>query len=280
MKLEGKNVLLTGASRGIGPYIARAVARGHARLWLSATTGSARQLEAVARDCRELGSEAEVICADLTDRLQRKTLIQHARELGGPIDILINNAGIEASGPAAEQSFTDLSAQIEVNLVAPIHLARKVIPGMIVRKSGLIINLGSMAGVVAVPFIAAYSATKAGLIAWSEAVDAEIRGSGVRVCAVCPTYVLEQGMHARTGLKAPKIAGEVSPERVVQAVLSCIHHPKTTVLVTPGPVRPLLAMRALSPALGRWILRTFGVDDFHRRASETDDAISPPGRDA
>ncbi len=127
MDLKGKNVLLTGASRGIGPFIARALARGKAHVMISATTGSVGQLEALAQECRGLGAEVDVICADLTDKNQRKTLIRHAREIRGPIDILINNAGLEHSGPAlvTPELLVKLKALVPL---APLHQPRNLEP--------------------------------------------------------------------------------------------------------------------------------------------------------
>jgi short-subunit dehydrogenase len=156
-------------------------------------------------------------------------------------------------------SAEDIRQTIDTNLVAPLLLARQILPGMIRRNQGAIVNLASLAGHIALPTLSAYAASKAGLIPWTEAMASELEGSEVKVAAVCPTFVSGEGMHARTGVKAPWIAGEVTPEKVARAVVKAINGRTHEFIVTPMPTRPLLAPQALSPGLVRRLKRTLGL---------------------
>ena len=120
-------------------------------------------------------------------------------------------------------------------------------------------KVAAAAGHIALPTLAAYAASKAGLIAWTEAMASELEGCEVTVAAVCPTFVSGEGMHARTGVKAPWIAGEVPPEKVARAVVKALTGTTHEFLVTPTPTRPLLALQALVPGLVRRLKRTLGL---------------------
>lgn len=251
-QLRGKRVLLTGASRGIGVHIAERLAREGVELVLVAR--DQQKLGAVAERCRELGAKVEVLAADVSRAEDRARLLKEA----GEIDILINNAGVELSRRLIDQSESDVRSQIEINLVAPIELSRAFVPGMIARGRGVIVNVSSMSGKSATPFNSIYAATKHGLNGFSSSLGVELHGTGVHVGVVCPSFVSEAGMWADGGLKAPAALPEVPPEAVVNAVLKVIRG-SLEVLVTPGPIRPLLALRQLAPSLEGPMLRAMGV---------------------
>ncbi len=139
-QLRGKRVLLTGASRGIGVHIAERLAREGVELVLVAR--DEQKLGAVAESCRNLGAKVEVLAADVSRAEDRARLLNEA----GEIDILINNAGVESSRSLVEQTESDVRAQLEINLVAPIELSRGLVPGMIARGRGVIVNVSSMSG--------------------------------------------------------------------------------------------------------------------------------------
>lgn len=250
--LKGRRTLLTGASRGLGMHIARGLAKEGVELVLAAR--DAAKLEAVARECTELGAKVRVINADVTQARDRERLVREAGEL----DILVNNAGIEITKRLVDQTEADVRAQIETNLIAPIELTRLVLPGMLTRGRGVVVGVSSMSGKVATPFNSVYAATKHGLNGLSCSLEMELHGTGVHVGVVCPTFVAESGMWADTGLRAPSMAREVSPKRVVEAVLRVIRG-ESEVLVTAGPMRPLLALRALIPSIEGRVMRAMGV---------------------
>lgn len=250
--LKGKRALVTGASRGIGVYIARELAKEGAVLALAAR--DTEKLGAVASECRALGATVRVVGADVSRAADRLRLLAEA----GEIDILVNNAGVEIPRAFTDQSEEEVRAQIETNLVAPIELTRAALPAMLSRKSGVVVNVSSMAGKAATPFNAVYSATKHGLNGFTASLAVELHETGVHVGVVCPGFVSEAGMWAKSGLRAPATMREVSPEKVARAVMRVIRG-ETEVLVTPGPMRPLLALRDLAPGIEGRMLRAMGI---------------------
>ncbi|MEM8708543.1 MAG: SDR family NAD(P)-dependent oxidoreductase, partial [Actinomycetota bacterium] len=176
MDLSAARVLITGASRGIGLEIARKL---HAK---GATIiGTARTEASLEAAVDEL--DLVPIVGDLNDPAVADGVIGEALE-HGPIDVLVNNAGIEIVGQVAEQDPHDLRSVIDVNLSVPITLARHVLPHMLERGSGRIVNISSMASIVNSPGWATYSASKAGLSSFSRSLRAELRGTDVDVTVV------------------------------------------------------------------------------------------------
>ncbi len=232
--LKGKNAVLTGGSRGIGPYIARALASEGVNLVIAART--ADKLESVAGELTKLGTRVIAIPTDIADESQRAVLLKRAAAELGQIDILVNNAGVVHYAWFSEQEKTDIVETIELNLMAPLFLTREVLPDMLERGTGHIVNISSLAGKKGIPYEAAYAASKAGLIEWSNALRLELEGTGVDVSVVCPVYVSKVGMFAVHGLPAPRLAGSVTPERVANAVIQTIHHIQ-------GPVRAKCQVR-------------------------------------
>ena len=139
-------------------------------------------------------------------------------------------------------------AQLLTNLAAPIELTRLVLPGMLERRRGAIVNVSSMSGKVATPYNAIYAATKHGLNGFTKSLRLELQGSGVHVGVVCPSFVADTGMWADTGQRAPALMREVKPEKVVRAVFAVLNG-AGEVLVTPGPIRPLLVLREMFPSI-------------------------------
>lgn len=250
--LSGKRALLTGASRGLGVYIARALAGEGAELVLAAR--DVDKLDATARECAALGARVTRLAADVRDAGDRARLVRDAGEL----DVVVNNAGVETTLRLVDQSEAEVRAQIETNLLAPIELTRAVLPAMIARGGGAIVNVSSMSGKGATPFNSVYAATKYGLNGFTASVAVELHGTGVHVGVVCPGFVAESGMWASTGVAAPAAMREVRPERVARAVLEVIDG-KGQVLVTRAPIRPLLALRELVPGLEGSLLRRLGI---------------------
>jgi short-subunit dehydrogenase len=258
---RGSTALLTGASRGIGAVLAPQLARAGIHLVLVAR--DAAKLQEVQSRCTAAGVRVRVLAADVSRAADRHALVREA----GEIDILINNAAIETPLALADQTQDDVEAQIATNLVAPIELTRLFLPGMLARARGVIVNVSSMSGKVATPFNAIYAATKFGLNGFTASLRLELEGSGVDAGSVCPTFVGESGMWADTGVRAPPLMREVSPDKVVRGVLAVMGGAPQA-LVTPGPVRPLLALRELFPGIEGPALRRLGVlKAFKRRAA-------------
>jgi short-subunit dehydrogenase len=177
MDVEGRRVLVTGASRGLGSALAGAFATAGARLALVARDGDA--LSDVAARC-----DGHVYVADLTDAGQLRVLVARVEADGGPVDVLVNNAGVETAGALHMQSADDVEQLLRLNVLAPTELARQVLPGMLARGSGSLVLISSLAGVGTFPGMAAYGASKAALTRLAAGVRADVRGSGIGVTDV------------------------------------------------------------------------------------------------
>lgn len=265
MDLEGKTALLTGASRGLGPYIARALARKGVHVALSARTTDA--LEATARELAALGVRAIAIPEDVTDPAGRARLVARATA-HGPIDILINNAGIEWVSRYTDMSAEQVEAMVQTNLVAPLILSKLVLPDMVARGHGHVVMMSSLGGKKGSPYSATYAATKAGLIEWTSGIREELRGTGVSASVICPGFVSDAGMFAEYGKRAPRLAGESTPEQVADAVVRATERDIAEIVVNPGPNRLMEVANAISPGTVSWILRRFGVYEFYRQQAE------------
>jgi len=261
--LGGAVVLLTGGSRGIGPFIAEALAGRGATLALAAR--SAQTLAAVARKLVEGGARVEAVPADLCEQSERERLVAAVRERLGRIDVLVNNAGLETEGAFTELEWPAVRETVELNLLAPMALTRLVLPEMIERGSGHVVNVASLAGKTGVPYEAVYSGTKAGLAGWTRALRLELAGTGVRFSTIFPGYVRDEGMFAKFGVEAPRIAGSCSPTDVARAVVRSIERGRVETIVNSRPVRWTLAVNELAPAFGDWLMRVSGVVEFQRR---------------
>lgn len=261
--LRGSIALLTGASRGIGPHIARALAKEGVHLALAARSGP--ELEAVASEMRSLGVRAIALTADVGRPDACVQLAASAAAGLGPVDLLVNNAGIETVGPFVSLGADEVLATVATNLSGPLLLAREVLPGMIARRGGHVVNVASIAGKKGAPFEAVYCATKAGLVEWTGAMRLELAGTGVSLSAVCPGLVTGEGMFARFGQAPPRALGSCTPQEVASAVVDAIRRDQPEVIVNSHPLRPLLALAALSPRVGERILHLLGIPEFQRK---------------
>jgi short-subunit dehydrogenase len=255
--LRGKTVLLTGASSGLGPHIARRLHRAGAKFILSA-----RNKPALTKLARELG-ESRVIAADLSLAGEPERL---ARE-GGHVDVLVSNAGLPASGELKTFSIAELDRALGVNLRAGMVLARQLLPAMLRRKSGHMVFMSSIAGLVPVAGASVYNATKFAIRGFALALREELRGTGVGVSVICPTFVGEAGMWAETGLRINPIIGEVSPQQVAEAVWTAIIKNRAEVDVVPLRVKAGLTVQSLAPGLFATVARASGAPEAADEAS-------------
>jgi 3-oxoacyl-[acyl-carrier protein] reductase len=185
--LAGKVALVTGASRGIGLAIARRLAKMGARLSLCAR--DAKRLQAVAAELQRGGDTVLALAANVTQADEIASLVQRTEQSLGPVEILVNNAGIGYFGPTHEASEANWDAVLDTNLKSVFLLSRAVAPGMIQRRSGHIINIGSLAGKNAFPGGGIYCASKWGLLGLTECLAEDLRASGIRVSVICPGTV-------------------------------------------------------------------------------------------
>src|SRR5574341_1700003 len=259
IQLRGGIALVTGGSRGLGPYIARALAREGMDVVLTAR--DAAGLEREAASVRGLGGRATAVPADLASTADRERLAREAEALGS-IDVLVNNAGVEAEGPFTALDAATIARTVEVNVNAPIHLTRLLLPGMLAKRRGHLVHLASLAGKKGAPYDAVYSGTKAALVEWSGGLRPELRGTGVGSSVICPGYVTGEGMFARFGMRPPALLGSCTPEQVAQAVVRAIRKDEAEIIVNSRPVRPLLGLYQLFPSLGERLLGWLGVTGF------------------
>lgn len=175
------HVAITGASSGIGEAIAREYARRGASLTLVARRGD--RLKALAA---ELGVKTHCVPADLSDVERSCDWLEPAERALGPIDVLVNNAGMELVAPTPTAEWSKVEALLQLNLLTPLKLNRTVLPGMIARGRGYLVDVVSAAALTTPPQFYFYGASKAGLAAASESLRAELRGTGVHVLTVYP----------------------------------------------------------------------------------------------
>ena len=264
---------MTGASRGIGPYIAQTLAKQGMNLVLAAR--SAAQLETLADHTRRSGVKSVAMPVDLREPGACQVLISAAMKKCGPVDVLVNNAGAEMTSSYHKLPSQAIERIIQVNLTAPMLLARLVLPEMLERRCGHIVNMSSLAGKVGPPFCEPYAATKAGLIAFTQSLRIEYRGTGVSASVICPGNVqagIYQRLMGETGLTAPSFLGTSTPESVALAVVRCIKKDIPEIIVNPGPARWLTALAELSPSLAEYVMRRFGVADWFKTVAAAREA--------
>ena len=186
-ELRGRNALVTGAGGGLGGYIARALAVEGANLAL--TDLPEASVDGLSAELRTRGVRVEHAPADLTDRDERRRLVAWAEDALGPIDVLVNNAGVEFGGPFVETEPEALELTVAVNLLAVMDMTRLVVPGMLDRRRGHVVNMASLAGKLAPPQLASYAATKHGVVGFTNAMRAELADEPVSASAICPGFV-------------------------------------------------------------------------------------------
>ncbi|MDJ0678657.1 MAG: SDR family NAD(P)-dependent oxidoreductase [Xenococcaceae cyanobacterium MO_167.B52] len=263
--IKGKTVLLTGASRGLGLLIARVLAQEGATI-----VGVARSSKGLEQFCSLLNGNAIAIPFDLSRVEELPILVQEVKHLAGSVDILINNAGIEKYRAFTEYSLADLQAVLSINLVAAMELTRLILPEMLRRDSGHIVNMASLAAKKGSPYNSIYSASKGGLLMWTDTVRQELVGTGVGISAICPGYVLHVGMSADTGVPISRLAGASQPWVVAKAVAKAIQHNQAERIInqdfiTEGFTKLLFMIAQFSPRWVDAVYQLMGIGKLNQR---------------
>jgi NAD(P)-dependent dehydrogenase (short-subunit alcohol dehydrogenase family) len=218
--LKGKVAIVTGASRGIGRAVSLALSRAGARVALAAR--SEPELRAVAEEIRSRDGDALVVPTDVTRDEEMERLVKQTLNEWGTIDVLVNNAGWGKTTPVVHTTPEELDRTFQVNLRAPMVLSRLVLPKMIEKKSGAIVNIGSISGKAGSGNTAAYSASKAGLIGFSQSLFEEVREHGIKVAVILPGFVDTPLIPQTKRLDRTKM---IHPEDVAETVLFILSSP-------------------------------------------------------
>jgi 3-oxoacyl-[acyl-carrier protein] reductase len=185
--LEGKVALVTGAGRGIGKAVALSLAQAGCRVVLAARTR--QQIEAVQEEILSKRGHALAVPTDLTLDEDIERLVETSQARWGAVDIVINNAGWGKRAPVVGANVTDWDRTFRLNLRAPMILAKALLPNMIARREGAVINIGSVSGKTGEANGAAYSASKFGLIGFTQSLYEEVREHGIKVAVILPGFV-------------------------------------------------------------------------------------------
>jgi NAD(P)-dependent dehydrogenase (short-subunit alcohol dehydrogenase family) len=254
-RVAGRTVVVTGGARGIGFATAKALLARGARVVIGDRDRAA--LDAAVAELSGAGAVSGHPL-DVSDRASFAAFLAAARADGaGRIDVLINNAGVMPVGSFVDQSQQTIRSSIEVNLFGVLNGCQLVLPEMVARRGGHIINIASMAGVMAIPGQVVYSAAKYGVVGLSVAMADEFASRGVEVTVVMPPFT---DTDLIAGTKSSGVSKPVQPEVVAAAIVGALDKPRTHVAV-PQPTRfvgPLVSM--LGPRGRRWFNKRIGAD--------------------
>jgi short-subunit dehydrogenase len=256
VQLRGANALITGAAGGLGSHIARALSREGCSLVLTDLPGDA--LTTRESELSTGGTKVASFGADLRDPAELGGLVSRAEEISGPIDVLVNNAGVELTAPFVDYTDEEIDTVMDINLRAPMSLIRQAVPGMIERRRGHVVTMASLAGRISPAYMATYGLTKAALIALTQSLRAEHVDDPVGFSAICPGFVRGAGMVeplVEAGTEFTSTVPLTPPELIGAAVVKAIRQdlPDVTI-VHRRPIRAVLAMYALAPRLTERLL--------------------------
>lgn len=266
---SGKNVLITGGASGIGRLMAHKIAArgGRVILWDINYSG----LEELSEQLARWGYEAAVYHqCDLSDRAEIQETARRVLAEQGTVDILINNAGIVSGKPLLELTDEAIERTFDINTLALFHTTRCFLPGMIARGSGHIVTVASAGGLIGVPRMTDYSASKFAAVGFDESLRVELKRMGhrgIRTTVVCP-YFINTGMFKGVKTRFPFILPIMEPDDVASRIVHAVEQNKAR-LIMPPFVLTLFPTRLLPPGLFDQVVTFFGInhtmDDFKGR---------------
>jgi short-subunit dehydrogenase len=265
--LEGKVVLITGGSRGLGLAVARRMADEGARLAICGR--DPESLERARASLAKLGAEVMAVPVDVTDPTSVEELIEAVRQRLGPIDVLINNAGVIEVGPAVTASVADYEEAMATNFWGMLYPTLALLPEMRARRSGRIVNITSIGGKLGIPHHLPYSASKFAAVGFSQGLRAELAADGIKVVTVCPGLMrtgsprnaIFRGQHraeyAWFSISDPLPGLSMSAEKAARRIVAACRRGDAEVLF-PLPARVATVVNAVAPGLTARVLA--GVD--------------------
>jgi NAD(P)-dependent dehydrogenase (short-subunit alcohol dehydrogenase family) len=284
-KIRGRTIAITGAARGIGFATAKALLAHGARVVIGDRDVALQESAVVG--LTKLGPVSGYPL-DVTDRESFATFLDKARtDGGGHIDVLINNAGVMPIGPFLDQSEQAIRSSIEVNLYGVIAGCQLALPDMIARRSGHIINIASLSGLIPVPGQVVYVGAKFGVVGLTAALADEVAPHGVDVSVIMPPFTNTELI---SGTKTGGTIKPVEPEEIATAIVKTLQKPKTHVSV-PTPLRfTAQAAQMLGPRGRRWLNKRLGLDsvfltfdrterqNYEQRAQAAQGVVESPER--
>jgi short-subunit dehydrogenase len=271
---KGRTALVTGASRGIGPLIAAQIAREGGHVVLTGRSGA--DLKAVAAELAAEGADVSFVPADLTQPGAAETLVQAIERQRGGIDLLVNNAGGDPLREFHTMTIEENLRTLQLNLIAPLALSHAVLPGMLGRGHGHIVNISAMAGRVSFPFTEVYAAAKDGLIGFTRVLRADYHARGVSASVLILGAIRGAGQGQRildeSGMKASIFMAHV--QSVARAVTKAVKKDRAELVITPGPGRLLRVIMDYFPALGPALNRAAGATTTMQKIIEQREATA------
>ncbi len=266
--LADKNIILTGASRGVGAFIARELAKK--KTTIICISRSQDGLDRICDEINTLGGKGMGITFDISKIERIPELMCEIKQMtgSGDIDILINNAGIEIYRAFKNYSLADIQLVMSVNLMSAIELTRLLLPNMLNKGSGHIVNIASLAAKKSHRHDSIYTASKAGLLMWADALKQELADTNIEVSNICPGQVYQQELLADIGFKASSSRDMSNPEEVAIAVCNAIEQNEIEVVTSDSIImqnlsKILLATERFIPKLADRINRYLGTTELN-----------------
>jgi NAD(P)-dependent dehydrogenase (short-subunit alcohol dehydrogenase family) len=253
-ELRGRVAAVTGGARGIG----RATARALHRAGMKVAIGDL-DAELAGQAADELGGEAVGLALDVTDQESFTAFLDAAEEALGPLDVLVNNAGILHLGPFIEEDLDATRRQFDVNVFGVVNGTRLILPRFRARGAGHLVNVASSAGKITPPGIATYTATKHAVVGLTESVRAEHRDTGIDFSIVMPGVVKTEMI---AGYADSPVVNEIEPEDVAAAIVDALRTGRVDVWVPRSLGRINRVMQALPRGAREWIARRLGADSI------------------
>jgi short-subunit dehydrogenase len=250
-KLKQKTVVVTGASSGIGRAAALEFARRGANLVLAARRGEL--LENVAKECRALGADCKIVVTDVTQRAD----CEHLIDMAGSVDVLVNNAGFAIFDAIESARPDDLASMMQTNYFGTVWCTQAVLPQMLARGKGTIVNVASIAGIMGYARMGGYCATKFAVIGFSETLRDEVLRRGVRVAMVCPGTVETDFFEKAERGKMPgasRLILAIKPEKVARAIANAAEDGRYRRILPLGAAM-FIRFKELCPRLAHILMR-------------------------